>query len=116
MRCGSHAAAGREVNVTQAAIAQHVRALESRFGVALMRREGRVMRPTAEGRALADALGDGFATIAAGVRELTRKGAARPLRIALTPSFAGQWLMPRIGAFWPIIPTSCWNWCPARFW
>lgn len=47
-RLGGFSAAGRELNVTHAAVAQQVRALEGRLGVALMRREGRGLALTPE--------------------------------------------------------------------
>ncbi len=60
----SFSAAARDLNVTHAAIAQHVRALEQEFGTPLMDRQGRAMVPTAAGRRLARDLGAGFAEIA----------------------------------------------------
>ena len=99
-RLGSYSAAARELNVTHAAIAQHVRALEDRFATPLMLRKGRAMAATADGHALATALNEGFGTIAAACRDLADRDKARPLRIAVTPSFAAHWLMPRLGAFW----------------
>ncbi len=99
-RLGGFSAAARELNVTHAAVAQHVRAIEARLGAALLRREGRVMRPTAEGARLAEALTGAFSSIEGAVRELTRAAEARPLRVALTLSFAEGWLMPRLGRFW----------------
>jgi LysR family glycine cleavage system transcriptional activator len=92
-------AAARALNVTHAAVAQQVRALETHLGVALVHRAGRGLALTAEGVALARALGEGFATIEAGVEAL-RGGADRPVKITLTPSFATQWLMPRLKEFW----------------
>jgi LysR family glycine cleavage system transcriptional activator len=91
--------AARALNVTHAAVAQQVRALETHLGVALVHRAGRGLALTAEGVALARALGEGFATIEAGVEAL-RGGADRPVKITLTPSFATQWLMPRLKEFW----------------
>ncbi|MFO7921261.1 LysR family transcriptional regulator [Rhodobacteraceae bacterium W635] len=99
-RLQSFSAAARELNVTHAAIAQHVRALEAHFAVTLVEREGRAMRPTAEGRQLAQDLEDGFGTIAAGVRSVMNSKRQRPLQVTMTPSFAEAWLMPRIGQFW----------------
>ena len=49
-RLGSYSEAARSLNVTHAAIAQHVRSLEAHFGQALMRREGRAMAVTEAGR------------------------------------------------------------------
>jgi DNA-binding transcriptional LysR family regulator len=99
-RCGSFSAAARELNVTHAAIVQHVRRLETHFGCLLMVRAGSGMRPTEDGRRLARALGEGFGIIAAAATDLVERDAARPLRISLTPSLAANWLMPRIGDFW----------------
>ena len=99
-RHGSLSAAARELNVTHAAIAQHVRRLEAHFGCALMMREGAGMRVSPEGQALADALVEGFGIVGAAATALLRRHEDRPLRIALTPSLAANWLMPRIGKLW----------------
>lgn len=97
---GGYTQAARELNVTHAAIAQQVRALEARLGLALVVREGRGMALTAEGEDLARSLADGFSTIQAGIEALQAGGASRPVRITLTQSFATQWLMPRLKDFW----------------
>ncbi len=99
-RLGSHSAAARELNVTHAAIAQHVRKLEDRFGCVLLERRGGGMAATDAGAALSAGLRDGFSAIAEACRDLDARETARPLRISLTPSFAANWLMPRIGDFW----------------
>lgn len=104
---GSYSAAARSLNVTHAAIAQHVRALEDHFAQALMQREGQQMRPTEAGQRLATHLSEGFGTIAQGVQDLTNAASQKPLRVAITHSLAENWLVPRIGAFWakhPDIP------------
>jgi len=99
-RLSSFSAAGRELNVTHAAIAQHVRGLEGFFAQSLLFRQGRKMELTPSGQRLAAALSDGFLTIQAGVNDLRDETEDRPLNIALTPTFAESWLMPRLGAFW----------------
>ena len=106
---GGLSAAARALNVTHAAVAQQVRALETHLGLALVLREGRGMALTAEGQQLALALDEGFAAIQTGVQAVQAGGADRPVRITLTPSFASQWLMPRLKDFWrlhPDIPLS----------
>ncbi len=92
--------AARELNVTHAAVAQQVRALEAHLGMPLVFREGRGLGLTDEGARLAAACREGFETIETAVAELTDADRARPLRITITPSFAAQWLMPRLGGFW----------------
>ncbi|MBL4557038.1 MAG: LysR family transcriptional regulator [Rhodobacteraceae bacterium] len=52
-RRGSFSAAARELNVTHAAIAQHVRGLEAEFATTLMIRSGQGMAATDTGAALA---------------------------------------------------------------
>ncbi|SLN30500.1 LysR family transcriptional regulator [Roseisalinus antarcticus] len=99
-RHGSFSAAARDLNVTHAAVAQHVRALEDHFSQPLMRRSGNAMTLTPEGQPLAHALGEAFGLIGTATRDLLDRGSARALRVALTPSFAANWLMPRIGRFW----------------
>lgn len=97
---GGYSQAARVLNVTHAAVAQQVRALEAHLGVALVVRQGRGMALTAEGADLARSLAEGFGIVQAGVEALRAGGAARPVRITLTPSFATQWLMPRLKDFW----------------
>ncbi|GFE64782.1 LysR family transcriptional regulator [Litoreibacter roseus] len=103
-RLSSFSAAARDLNVTHAAIAQHVRGLESYFGRSLVFRQGQFMELTADGKALATALSHGFETISEGVHALRVGKETRPLKIALTPTFAENWLMPRVGAFWSAHP------------
>jgi len=69
-----------------------------------MHREGRGMTTTAEGHRLATALTEAFDQIASASADLMRQTAARALRVAVTPSFAANWLMPRIGHFWETHP------------
>ena len=103
-RTGGLSSAASELNVTHAAVAQHVRALEAELGRQLLRREGRGMAPTTEGAALSAALTDGFSTIAEGWEAVRRDASERPLRVAVTASFAEIWLMPRLPKFWQAHP------------
>lgn len=97
---GSFSAAARRLNVTHAAVAQQVRALEDHLGVALAVRDGRALALTAEGRQLAGALLEGFGAVARGLAALRAQDADRPVKVTLTPGFAVQWLMPRLRDFW----------------
>ena len=91
-RHGGFSAAGRELNVTHAAVGQQVRGLEERLGVTLMRREGRGLALTAEGERLAATLREGVGTLVAGAAE-------RPVQVTTTTAFAAGWLAPRLGIF-----------------
>ncbi|MDZ4086171.1 MAG: LysR family transcriptional regulator [Tabrizicola sp.] len=92
--------AARVLNVTHAAVAQQVRALEETLGRPLVQREGRGVSLTADGEQLAEALGEGFGAIQRGLEALRAGEADRPVRVTLTASFAAQWLMPRLKDFW----------------
>ncbi|KEP70245.1 LysR family transcriptional regulator [Thioclava dalianensis] len=96
---GSMSAAGRALNVSHAAISQQVRALEDRLEVSLLDRSGARPVLSAQGRALAQSLREGFGTIAEGLAALSAQGANRPLQISTTPSFASAWLLPRLPDF-----------------
>ncbi|AGI70169.1 LysR family transcriptional regulator [Octadecabacter antarcticus 307] len=99
-RHSSFSAAARDLNVTHAAIGQHVRALEDHFSQSLMQRLGRGMTVTPEGHKLANSLSDAFGLIATASNDLLDQSKTRAIRVALTPSFAANWLMPHIGSFW----------------
>ncbi len=99
-RTHSFSAAGRELNVTHAAVAQQVRALEAELGVPLAFREGRGIALTSEGARLGQALTEGFRSLQVVLSEITADDEDRPLRLTITPSFASKWLMPRLGRFW----------------
>lgn len=51
---GSFSAAARQLNLTQPAVSLQVRELEQRFGIRLVERLGRTVRPTAPGRELVE--------------------------------------------------------------
>ena len=105
-RLGSFSAAARELNVTHAAVAQNVRALETHFGMSLMQRDGKGMDVTTQAQPLAETLTDALSMIASTCRDLIDQGEMRPLRIAVTPSFGANWLMPRLGSFWALHPET----------
>jgi len=96
---GSMTRAGAALNVSHAAISQHVRGLEDHIGVKLIARDGRRVALTPQGADLAEAVTAGFQRIGEAVERLSGADAARPLQITTTPMFAASWLMPRIGSF-----------------
>jgi LysR family glycine cleavage system transcriptional activator len=101
--------AAAELNVTHAAIAQHVRGLEADLGEQLVQRQGRGLALTQNGHNLAMRLQAGFEEIAFGIDDLRRLHDNRPMGVTVTPAFAANWLMPRMGAFWrdhPDIPLN----------
>lgn len=103
-RLESLSAAGRELNVTHAAVAQQVKRLERWLEASLLQRQGRGVAATEAGRRLADGLSDGFRTIFEAVDAFSADSAARPLRLTATPSFTSNWLVPRLGDFRALYP------------
>lgn len=99
-RLKNFSAAARELNVTDAAIRQHIRNLEVFFEQSLVVRSGRGIALTKSGAALAETVTSGFQTLQSGIKNLQNNHADRPIKIALTPAFAENWLMPRLGEFW----------------
>ena len=96
---GSYSRAGADLNVSHAAVCQQVKALEGRLGVTLLVREGRGLRLTDEGAALARQVAQGLAAIRDGVEALTKAEVDRPIQVTMSPAFAVSWLMPRIMDF-----------------
>ena len=70
----------------------------------MVERSGKGLALTANGAQFANRLRDGFLHIAAAVDDLNMVGRDRPLRVTMNPSFAANWLMPRICDFWNAYP------------
>ena len=98
-RSGSFSAAARRLNVTHAAVAQQVRALEADLGVPLLVRAGRGVQPTRAGRQLVEATAAAFGQLAQGV-DRARTTAGRQIRVTTTSYTADAVILPRIGEFW----------------
>ena len=89
--------AARSLSLTQSAVSQQIRHLEDRLGYVLFVRQARSLKLTENGEILFEvttrALGDIQAT-------LQRLGVSNsPLQVSCLPSFALQWLMPRLTDF-----------------
>lgn len=91
-----YSAAGRELNVSHAAIAQQVRGLETHLGLPLVTRSGRGLALTAEGALLLEHLADGFGRIFEALEMLDESQTQRPINITMTPAFAANWFIPKM--------------------
>ena len=96
---GSYKKAAILLSVTHAAVSQQVRTLEERLSTSLVVPDGRGVRLTQEGLALASELNAGFSLIRSGVENIVRSGATHPVQLSTSPAFAMEWLMPRIQNF-----------------
>jgi LysR family transcriptional regulator, glycine cleavage system transcriptional activator len=94
-RLHSVSAAADELSVTHGAVSRHVRMLEDRLGLPVLKRSAHGTEPTAEGQRLADGLSRGFQLIEASVEQLE----PGPLTLSCSDSIMMYWLLPRLSRF-----------------
>lgn len=97
-RTGSFRAAAAELGLSPSAISHAVFTLEQSLGTALFDREGRTIVLSADGEQLMRHVGDAFAELRRGVDAVNNRG-PQLLRLHSAPSFATQWLSPRLPGF-----------------
>src|SRR5438477_2264378 len=95
----SLSAAAAELNVTPAAVSQHVRLLELRVGEKLFVRHARGLRLTPAGEALAPACRESFERLERALGELFGHRGQQQLVIRVSLGFARQWLLDRLAGF-----------------
>lgn len=98
-RLSSFALAAEELFVTPSAVSHQIKLLEDQFGVRLFHRVHRAVVLTDSGRQYAEEISAAFARIDMATRELGRTAKSDILTVHSTPSFATQWLMPRLARF-----------------
>jgi LysR family glycine cleavage system transcriptional activator len=98
-RLSSFALAAEELFVTPSAISHQIKLLEEQLSIRLFHRLHRTVLLTDSGRQYAEEITSAFARIDAATREIGRVAKSDILTIHCTPSFATQWLMPRIARF-----------------
>ena len=91
--------AALELAVTPSAVSHQLRTLEDMLGVELLRRVGTRLELTCAGERLAPSLNQGFALIAEGVGALRDERYDGPLRVNMLPTFATNWLSPRLSLY-----------------
>ncbi|WP_026481480.1 LysR substrate-binding domain-containing protein [Ahrensia sp. 13_GOM-1096m] len=96
----SFTAAAEELGLTQSAVSRQVKELEEQIGTPLFRREGRGVRLTGAGRALADAVCGDLERLRRTMYHAIAAGTGpQVLAIAAPPTFAARWLVPRLPKF-----------------
>jgi LysR family glycine cleavage system transcriptional activator len=98
-RLSSFALAAEELFVTPSAISHQIKQLEEQFAVKLFHRVHRAVILTDAGRRYAEEVTGAFSRIDLATRELGRTARSDILTVHSTPSFATQWLMPRLARF-----------------
>ncbi|MGO4174977.1 LysR substrate-binding domain-containing protein [Bosea sp. TAF32] len=94
--------AAEELGVTQGAVAQQIRQLETELGLKLFERLPRTLAPTEAGRSYVASVRRAFELISDATEEL--RPAPLHLTISVTPSFASRWLIPRLPDFTAALP------------
>lgn len=97
-RLSSFTRAAEELGMTQAAVSYQIKHLEERLGSPLFLRGPRGVELTEAGRRLAPAVANAFAALRAAFADLA-EGAGGVLSVTATPTFASNWLVPRLGCF-----------------
>lgn len=80
-------------------MSHHIRALEQSLGVLLFERMGRSVALTAVGESYLATVSRAFSLIAEGTRATRVDSPRSRVRVSLLPSFAANWLLPRLDAF-----------------
>ncbi|WP_244104702.1 LysR substrate-binding domain-containing protein [Burkholderia anthina] len=91
--------AAEELNVTQSAIAQQIRVLESFFGQKLFERDGRSLRLTPRARHYLVDVAGCLARLAQATGQMFEPMDGRPVRINASVSFSHGWLLPQLALF-----------------
>ena len=97
-RTGSFRMAADELHLTPSAVSHALCTLERSLGVELFTREGRGVRLTSQGETLIQSVRRGFGELRHGIAAISTR-APSLLRLHSAPSFAAQWLVPRLPRF-----------------
>ncbi len=91
--------AAEELFVTQAAVSHQIKALEDNLGIKLFMRKNRSLLLTEEGQSYYLDIKDIFNSLHEATERLLARGAKGAITVSAQPSFAIQWLVPRLTTF-----------------
>ncbi|WP_342616830.1 LysR family transcriptional regulator [Rhodoferax sp. GW822-FHT02A01] len=98
-RALSFTSAAEELNMTQSAVSQQIKSLESALGRSLFLRRARGLELTDEGRGYLPTVQAAFAMLEEGTTVLQGRNDPDVLELQVNLSFALFWLTPRLGQF-----------------
>jgi LysR family glycine cleavage system transcriptional activator len=98
-RALSFTAAAEELSMTQSAVSQQIKSLESSMGRTLFLRRARGLELTDEGRGYLPTVQAAFAMLEEGTTVLQSRNHPDVLELQVNLSFALFWLTPRLGQF-----------------
>lgn len=97
--------AAAELSLTQGAVCRKINGLEAQLGVALFRRNRRGVMLTEAGRAYARQVAQHLTVIERDTLDLMAgQGAGGTIELAVAPTFATRWLLPRLAEFARLYP------------
>lgn len=91
--------AAEELFVTQAAVSHQIKGLEEFLGMKLFLRKNRTLLLTEEGQSYFLEIKDIFVSLQDATNRLLAMGAKGSITVALPPSIAVQWMVPRLSDF-----------------
>ncbi|MGE8409644.1 MAG: LysR substrate-binding domain-containing protein [Pseudomonas sp.] len=103
-RLGSFHKAAEELHLTQSAISQQIRSLETFLEQPLFFRTGRSVSLTDAGHDLLSTTQALLQDLSVGIRRLEQYRKPNQLVVNTTPAFARHWLLPRLGEFHRLHP------------
>ncbi|SCX22956.1 Gcv operon activator [Agrobacterium sp. DSM 25558] len=98
-RYESFKVAAENLNVSPGAVSQHVKNLEKTLGIALFDRSNRIIRLTPKGSEYLKGVQSAFDLIKVATKAVTEDIGGGKIVVSTMPSFASQWLVPRLGRF-----------------
>lgn len=101
----SYSKAAEELHITQAAVSQQMRQLESNLHVRLFSRQARKMRLTEQGETLLNACQQGFRAIVEGLNQVEEAPLDGDLTVSSTQAFCALWLVPNLIDFYTQCPS-----------
>ena len=104
LRLGSFAAAAKELGVTQTAISRLVKDVERQLGRPLFQRQANQSVATPLALSLQAGLTDGFRRLEGTIGEARRSIEDPTVTLAVGPTFAMRWLIPRLTEFHAAYP------------
>ncbi len=98
-RYESFTRAAEELHVTQGAVSQQVKALETQLGVKLFNRERQRLKITQAGHDYLAVIREALDRIGAGTERLMQRQGANVLTVSTSLDFAAKWLVHRLSRF-----------------
>ncbi len=103
-RLCSFTKAAEELGVSQPAVSQSIRQLETAIGIKLFKRNHRIISLTTAGASLKTDVAQGLGQIAHAIELLQRQGRGKHVTLSVSSAFAHYWMVPRLQNFRKLNP------------